>query len=64
MGKGLHNIFKNVVKEILQDLSPWVEYGSEVSHLIPKPRNFSEVRKLSDDIEKPWLNATFKEIKI
>ena len=38
------------------------EYGSEVSHFIPEPRKFSEVTKLSDDINKPWLKATLKEI--
>ena len=39
------------------------ESGSEVSHFIPDPRNFSEVTKLSDSIKKPWLNETIKEIK-
>ena len=39
------------------------ESGSEVSHLIPKPRYFSEVTKCSDDIKKLWLKATLKEIK-
>ena len=52
MGKGLHNVFKNVVKEISQDLPPFGESGSEVSHFIPEPRNFSEVKTLSDDINK------------
>ena len=39
-----------------------VESGSEVSHFIPEPRNFSEVKKLSDDINKSWLKANLKEI--
>ena len=39
------------------------ESGSEVSHFIPEPRNFSEVTKLSDDIKKPRLKETLKEIK-
>ena len=39
------------------------ESGSEVSHFIPEPRNFSEVKKLSGIIKKPWLKATLKEIK-
>ena len=39
------------------------ESGSEVSHLIPGPRNFSEVTKLSDDINKTRIKATLKEIK-
>ena len=38
------------------------EYSSEVSHFIPEPRNFDEVTKLSDNIKKPWLKATLKEI--
>ena len=44
-------------------MPPLGESGSEVSHFIPEPRNFSEVKKLSDDIKKPWLTATLKEIK-
>ena len=39
------------------------ESGSEVSHFIPEPRNFAEVKKLSENIIKPWLKATLKEIK-
>ena len=38
------------------------ESGSEVSYLIPEPRNFAEVTKLSENIKKPWLKATLKEI--
>ena len=63
MGKGLHKIFLTVVKSILYELTPLGESGSEVSHFIPEPRNFSEVTKLSDNISKPWLKATLKEIK-
>ena len=36
---------------------------SEVSHFIPEPRNFAEVSKLAENIRKPWLKATVKEIK-
>ena len=39
------------------------ESGSEVYHFIPEPRNFSEVTKLSENINKPWLKETLKEIK-
>ena len=39
------------------------ESGSEVSHSIPDPRNFSVVTKLSENIRKPWLKATLEEIK-
>ena len=63
MGTGLHTAFKTVVKEILQDLPPLGESGSEVSHLFPEHRNFSGVTKLSYDINKPWIKATKKEIK-
>ena len=30
MGKGLHNVFKTVVKDISQELTPLGESGSEV----------------------------------
>ena len=63
MGKVLHKVFKTVVKEISQDLPLLGEYGSEVSHFIPYHRNFAEVTKLSDDINKPWPKATMKDIK-
>ena len=63
MGKGLHKVFKTIEKYILQDLPPQGESGSEVSHLIPEPRNFSEATELSDNIKKPWLKATLKDIK-
>ena len=39
------------------------ESGSEVFHFIPYPRNFAEVTRLSDDIKKPWLKETLKDIK-
>ena len=63
MGKGLHKTFQTVVKDILQELTPLGESGSEVYHFIPEPRNFSEVKKLWDNIKKPWLKATLKDIK-
>ena len=62
MGKGLHKVFKTVVKEISQDFPPLGESGSEVSHFITEPGNFAEVTKLSDYISKPWLKVTLKEI--
>ena len=52
MGKGLHKVFKNVVKEISQDLSPLGESGSEVSCFVPEPRNSAEVTKFSYEIKK------------
>ena len=62
MGKGLHKVFSTVVKDISQELTPLGECGSEVSHLIPEPRNFGEVKKLSENIKKSWLKATLREI--
>ena len=63
MGKGLHKVFSTIVKNISQELTNFGESGSEVSHFIPEPRNFAEVTKLSENIRKPWLKATLKEIK-
>ena len=63
MGKGLHKVFSKVVKEISQELTPLGESGSEVSHFITEPKNFAEVKKLSENIKKPWLKETLKEIK-
>ena len=62
MGKGLHKLFLTVVKEISQYLTALGESGSEFSHFIPEPRNFSEVKKLSKNINKPWLKANLKDI--
>ena len=58
MGKGLHKVFSTIVKDISQELTPLGESGSEVSHFISEPRNFAEVKKLSENIKKPWLKAT------
>ena len=63
MGKGLNEIFKNVVKDISKDLPPLGESGSEVSHFILEPIKFAEVTKLSDDIKKFLLKETQKDIK-
>ena len=63
MEKYLHKVFSTVVKEISQELTPLGESGSEVSSFIPEPRNFAEVTKLSENIKKPCLKATLKEIK-
>ena len=62
-GKGLHKLFSTIVKEIWQELTNFGESGSEVSHFITKPRNFAEVTKLSENIRKPWMKVTLKEIK-
>ena len=39
MGNVLHKVFSTIVSEILQELTNFGEYGSEVSHFIPEPRN-------------------------
>ena len=62
-GKGLHKVFSAVVKEIFQELVALGESGTEVSHFITESRNVSEVKKLLENIKKPWLEATLKEIK-
>ena len=63
MGKGLHKVFSTIVKEIWQELVTLEEYGSVVSHFIIEPRNFAEVKKLSENIRIPWLKSIIKEIK-
>ena len=50
MGKVLQKVFITIVKKILQELTPLGESGSEVFHFIPEPRNFAEVKKLSENI--------------
>ena len=63
MGKCLHKLFSTIVKEISQVLTNLGQYVSKFSHFIPGPINFSEVTKLSENIRKPWLKFTLKEIK-
>ena len=63
MRKGLYKVFITVVKEMSQELTHLGESGSEVSHFIPEPKFFSEVKTLSENIKKPWLKETLKEIK-
>ena len=63
MGKVSHEVFETIVKEISQYLPPLNETSSKGSHFIPEPRNFSEVAKISEDINKSWLKATQKDIK-
>ena len=63
MGKYLHKVFSTVVKEISKELTPLGKSGSEVSHFIPEPRKFDEVKKLSENVKKPWLKANLNQIK-
>ena len=37
----LHKVFKAVVNKVNNEINTLGESGSEVSHLIPEPRNFS-----------------------
>ena len=60
MGKGLHKVFSTIVEEIFQELTPLGESCSDVSHFIREPRNFAEVKKLSENINKPRIKATLK----
>ena len=60
MGKGLHKGFKAVVNEPKNAFHNLVESGSEVSHLITEPRNFSEVTRLLADVKKARLKANLK----
>ena len=62
MGKGLHKLFNTFVEDISEDLFS-EESGSEFSYFIIEPRNFSEEEKKPDNIKKPWIKATQKEIK-
>ena len=52
MVKGLNKVFSTIIKEISQELINFVESGSKVSHFIPEPRNFAEVKKNSEMYEK------------
>ena len=63
MGKVLHRVFSTVVKYICQEFTPLGESGSEVYHFITQPRNFAEVKKSSENINKLWLGKNIKEIK-
>ena len=56
MGKGLHQVFKTVVKEISQDLCLG-ESGLEIPYFVTEPRHFSEVTKFADNIiaTKKWM---------
>ena len=53
MGKGLHKVFKTVVKYISQYLPTLGESGSEVYHFIPEPKNCAKVTRLSCDVKQP-----------
>ena len=56
-------MFKAVLNAISQVLPILNESGSELSYFILDPINFAEVKILIDDIKKPWIKSTMKEIK-
>ena len=58
----MHKVSKAVVNEISQVLPILGESGWEVSYLIPESINFSEVIRLSEDINKSWLKENLKYI--
>ena len=62
MGRGLPKVFKSVINNISQVLNVLGESGSGVSCFITEFRNFAEVNSLSEDIKKPWLKSTLKEV--
>ena len=62
MGKVYTRYLVRLKKRFSQELTPLGESGSEVSHFIPEPRNFAEVTKLSENINKPWIKSTIKDI--
>ena len=49
--------------EISKDTPEIGEQGSEVAPFLPEPKNFAEVTRLPNDVKKPWLRATQKEVK-
>ena len=63
MNKGLHKVFKAILIDISQHLPSLDEFVSKYFCFIPEPRYYVEVTRLSEDIKKPWLKVTLKEIK-
>ena len=63
MVKGLYKVFNAVANELNNSLPNLVKSGSEVSHFILEPRDFSEFTRLPADYRKAWLKATLKETK-
>ena len=62
-GKGLHKVFNVFVRKLNNPLPSLGESGSEVSHFIPKSRNFTEVTRLLAEVKNDWIKSTLKEIK-
>ena len=62
VGKGLHKVLKDFVNELSEALPILGESGSEVSYVIPEPRDFAELTRLSEDTQKTWSTETLKYI--
>ena len=60
MSKILHKVFNAVFNENFPVLPIFGESVSEVSYFVPKPKNFAEVTRFSEDIKKPCLKANQK----
>ena len=63
MSKGLHKLFKAVVNDIFKALPILGESGSEKYYFISEPIKVSEATRLSEDINKPCVKATLKEVE-
>ena len=61
--KVLHKVFKTVVKEIFTRFTTFGRIWFIILPFHPRTQKLCEVTKLSDDITKPWIKATQKEIK-
>ena len=62
-GDVLYKLFKSVVNELKNAFPKLWKSVSEVSHLIPEPRDFAELTILPADLIKARLKETLKEIK-
>ena len=63
MGKGLQKVFKTVVKDISQYYHLWENLVQKFPISFQNLETLMKLKKLSDDIKKPWIKATKKQIK-
>ena len=63
IGKDLHKVFLTVAKEILQELTPLGEYGSEVYRFIPEPRIFSKVTNVLREHKETLVKGNSEKYK-
>ena len=61
-GKRFTQGIQYVCKRYFTGIGSFGISGSEVSHFIPETRNFAEVKTLLNDIKKPWIKETQKDI--